>query len=186
MEKKIIFRGKLVTLRPLSLKDAPRFCRWLDDPEITNFLLRHGQPAPKLKEEQEWIKERAKKKDEFHLAIDANDGEHIGIVSLMKIDYYNKNAVYGIFIGNKKYWGQGCGTEAGRLMISYGFRNLKLHHIVLSYIAYNIRGFKSYKKIGFKPEGRLRQQIFRNNYWHDDMMMGILREEWQKRISNKK
>ncbi|MFA6376238.1 MAG: GNAT family protein [Candidatus Paceibacterota bacterium] len=181
MNNHIILKGKLVTLRPLSLKDAPNFCRWFDDLEVTTYLARYNNAAPSLKEEREYIKDIKKKKNYLNFSIDTRAGEHIGTVSLLKIDFDNKHAEYGILIGEKKYWGQGYGTEAGKLIIDYGFKKLKLHRIFLRHVAYNFRGHKSYLKLGFKQEGVSRQHSFRNGHWHDEIMMGMLRDEYLKK-----
>ncbi len=175
---KIILKGKKVILRPLSLKDAPRFCEWLKDPEATKFLSTHGQPPPSLKEERQWIAEQRRSKKNLVLAIDTVDGEHIGSISLRNIISRSRRANFGIAIGNQRYWGQGLGTEACKLIVDYGFRKFKLHRISLELIAYNIRGLKSYKKVGFKVEGRLRDYYWRGGYWHDQIKMGLLQSEY--------
>ena len=178
-------KGKFVTLRPLSVSDAPRFCKWLADPEVTKFLSFHGLPPPTLREEREWLTDARVDKKFVRFAIDTADGIHIGSISLRRKDGTGKTAEYGIVIGDKRYWGQGYGTEAGKLLIDYGFKKLKLHRIYLRYIAFNIRGGKSYKKIGFKHEGRLRQHTFRNGYWHDEIWMGMLRSEYKSSMTKK-
>jgi RimJ/RimL family protein N-acetyltransferase len=106
-----IIKGKNIILRPLALKDAPRFVKWLDDPEVTQFLDVHNLPTPTLKEEREWITEAKKDKTKACFAIDTKDGVHIGTVSLVKIHPVDKRAEYGIFIGNKMYWGQGLANR---------------------------------------------------------------------------
>lgn len=174
-------KGKKIILRPLSIRDAKNFTKWLTDPEVTKFLEMHERPAPTLKEEKNYILKKKKEKDAVQFCIDAIDGEHIGTVALDKIDNYNKRAVFGIFIGNKKYWGQGCGTEAGKLIVDFGFKKLKLHRIHLNVYGFNIRGYKSYIKIGFKKEGVLRQHRYRDGFYHDDIVMGILRSDYLKK-----
>jgi len=176
----MILKGKKVVLRPLSLKDAPRFYRWLADKEVTKFLAVYYEQPPTLKEEQEWIKKVQKDKTKQGFAIDAIDGQHIGVAIFDNIDEINQRAEYSIFIGDKKYWGQGCGTEAGKLMVEYGFKKMKLHRMYLYLIAYNVRGRKSYERIGFKFEGRQRDHYFRDGFWHDRILMGLLREEYLK------
>ena len=182
---RMMIRGKLVILRPLSIADAPRFCGWLADLEVTKFLNIHDLPPPTLHEEREWLRQARADRKNIYFAIDTIDGVHIGSIGLRIKDGSGKVAEYGILIGDKRYWGQGCGTEAGVLMVEYGFRKLKLHRIYLKYIAYNIRGRASYKKIGFKHEGRLRQHLFHNGYWHDKILMGLLREEYIEKLKIK-
>lgn len=183
--KKVILKGKKIVLRPLSLSDAPRFVKWLKDPELTKFLSMHDYPAPTLKEEREWIKARQKDKNMLSLAIDTVEGEHIGSISLRDINNPNKRALYGIVICDKRYWGQGYGTEAGKLIVDYGFKELKLNRIYLEHIAYNIRGHKSYEKIGFKKEGVFKEHILRDGYFHDVIWMGILKRDYLKKNKKK-
>jgi len=181
MSTKVILKGKKVILRPLSLNDAPNFCNWLNDPEVTKFLSIHHLPKPSLKEEREWISKAKLRKNNLNLAVDTAEGIHIGSISLEKIDKFNKHAEFGIMIGDKKYWGQGYGTEAGKLMVDYGFKKLKLHRIYLYIIAYNIRAQKSYEKLGFRLEGSYRQHWMVEGNFHDRVVMGLLRDEYLKK-----
>ena len=47
--------------------------------------------------------------------------ENGGQWRLFDIDWRNRSAEIGIFIGEKNFWNQGYGTEAMRLMVKYGF-----------------------------------------------------------------
>lgn len=181
----MILKSKNVTLRPLSLADAPRFCKWLKDPQLTKFLSMHDHPAPTLKEEREWIKARQRDKKSVTFAIETAEGVHIGSISLRGIDSPDRRALFGIVIGDQQYWGQGYGTEAGRMLVDYGFRKLKLNRIYLEHIAYNTRGHQSYEKIGFKEEGIFREHTFRDGYFHDVVWMGILRKNYLKKVKKK-
>jgi len=174
-----ILNSNQVTLRPLRLSDAPQFCRWFDNPEVTRFLKRYQDP-PTLREERTYIRAQRRKPNQAQWVILANDGTMIGTVGLSKINYQHQRAEYGIFIGDPKYWGQGYGTNAGRLAVRYGFQRLHLHRIRLHVYAYNIRGAKSYRKIGFHREGRLRDHLYRDGHFHDVIVMGILRSEFRK------
>jgi RimJ/RimL family protein N-acetyltransferase len=42
----------------------------------------------------------------------------------------------------------------------------------------NPRAIRSYEKVGFTLEGRLRQDVFKNGRYLDVLVMGILRHEW--------
>jgi RimJ/RimL family protein N-acetyltransferase len=43
---------------------------------------------------------------------------------------------------------------------------------------HNKRGIKAYENAGFKKEGVLRQDTYREGRYWDTITMGILREEW--------
>ena len=48
-------------------------------------------------------------------------GQPIGIMSLVGIDYKNRNAECILDIGDKNYWGRGYGSEAMTLLLDYAF-----------------------------------------------------------------
>ncbi len=65
-----------------------------------------------------------------------------------------------------------------RLIVQYGFIELNLRRITVGLHSYNPRALKSYEKVGFKMEGRVRGEGLRDGQRYDGLYMGILREEW--------
>lgn len=170
-------------LRPMTMRDAKNFCRWLRDEEVTKLLLDDNtKPPPSVRSEKKYIIEKNKDAASAQFSINTLDGVHIGAVGLNKIDYQNRKAVFGIFIGDKKYWGQGMGTEASHLILDFGFRKLKLHRIYLQVFAFNIRAIKSYRMLGFAKEGTMRNSLYRDGLFHDEIAMGILRYEFYRKF----
>jgi RimJ/RimL family protein N-acetyltransferase len=37
-----------------------------------------------------------------------------------------------------------------------------------------------HQKLGFQIEGQRRQNIFKNGAYHDEIILGLLRDDWQK------
>ncbi|MFA4872310.1 MAG: GNAT family protein [Patescibacteria group bacterium] len=174
----MVLHGAKVILRPVVMADAERYARWLSDPAVHQFIMRRRVT---LREERQWIRNIPLRKNDRIFAIDTLEGVHIGTVDLHVINQMDRCAVLGIFIGDKRYWNQGYGTDAMRTILRYGFQKLKLHRIELGVYAYNPRAIRVYEKLGFTHEGRQRRAIrWRNNYY-DRLIMGILREEWLKR-----
>jgi RimJ/RimL family protein N-acetyltransferase len=60
--------GKNLRLRAIEREDIPRFVRWLNDPEVRQFLLMH-EPLSRAKEER-WFEEHLSRTDEIILAIE--------------------------------------------------------------------------------------------------------------------
>src|SRR5206468_7752591 len=77
-----------------------------------------------------------------------------------------------------QHWGKGYGTEATRLMVQYAFDTLNLNRVWLHVLEYNERGIRCYEKVGFKKEGLLRQEHFRDGRYWDTHLVAILRDEW--------
>ena len=61
---------------------------------------------------------------------------------------------------------------------------MNLNRIELSVLKNNLRAINFYKKIGFKEEGINRQAIYKNGEFVDVIIMGILKEDFQKGPSN--
>ena len=63
-------------------------------------------------------------------------------------------------------------------MLDHAFRRLGLHRVGLSVFAFNERAIRAYQKAGFRIEGRLREAIWRDGHYVDEVQMGILSSEW--------
>ncbi len=167
-------------LRAAEREDLPRFVAWLNDREVGEFLSMN-QPMSLVAEEH-WFEDMQKKpKAEQVLVIQIRDGEAwrpIGNVSFMNIDWINRSAEVGIFIGEKSCWNQGYGREAMRLMLKHGFETLNLHRIYLRVFEHNLRGIKAYEHAGFKHEGRMRQAQYQDGRYYDVLLMSVLRDEY--------
>ncbi len=176
--------GERIRLRAVESDDLPRFVEWLNDPEVTAGLL-FTLPLASW-DEKRWFENLANCPiEERPLALDAGqpDGSwaHIGNVGLHQIEWTNRAAEFGIFIGDKSYWNNGYGTEATRLVLKHGFETLNLNRIYLYVFETNPGAVRTYEKAGFTHEGQLRQSIYRNGRYIDVFLMSILRSEWDAR-----
>jgi len=177
-----MLKGNKVKLGPVTRENIESFLKWFNDPEITQYLLMY-RPMTRM-EEEDWLENLKNRENNiyFSIVIPREDGSEklIGNCGLHKIDWKNRVADAGIAIGEKNYLGKGYGTEAMHLLVNYGFTTLNLNRIQLEVHKFNVRALKSYNKIGFREEGTRRQAIYLNGEYHDSVIMGILKEEWQK------
>ncbi len=171
--------GEHLYLRPLDIADLELCMRWINDPEILQYL---GRRHPMGREQEtEWLTDQYKNEDHFNLAIVLKDGDrHIGNCGFNEIDYVNRNAIFGILIGEKDAWNKGYGPEAAGLILDYGFGELGLHRIALEVYSSNPRARKAYEKAGFTLEGTQREAYYRNGQFFDTHIMGILKSEWEE------
>ena len=170
--------GKKVRLRAYREDDLKNAFNYVNSQSVTRYL--NVMRPRSLAEERAWV-EAAMKNDDptlVRLAIESADGEFLGGIGLMHIDQRNRAAELGIGIARPEDWGRGLGSEAAVLMLRHAFEEMNLHRVYLRVYAYNERGQRSYKKIGFVEEGRMRQAHFRHGAWHDVVFMGILAEEF--------
>ncbi|MBK8421200.1 GNAT family protein [Candidatus Villigracilis saccharophilus] len=178
---KDIYRGTLVRLSDDSPELlAKAFARW--DRDTEQHRLADSDPAQlwsekKIKEFQEKRAETNSKS--FRFSIHSLDEDKlIGGVGLWISSWTHAETWLGISIGERDYWGRGYGTDAMRLAVQYAFLELGLRRVSLGLHAYNERALKSYQKVGFKLEGRMRGEGLRDGVRYDSLWMGILREEW--------
>jgi RimJ/RimL family protein N-acetyltransferase len=85
----------------------------------------------------------------------------------------------GIAIGEKGYWGQGYGRAAVGALLDYAFVHRNAHRVWLEVAADNERAIRAYKSCGFVQEGRIRDNAWEDGHYVDELVMGILRDEWQ-------
>jgi RimJ/RimL family protein N-acetyltransferase len=125
------------------------------------------------------LSRRAAEGGDVHLGIALRESDRlVGATGLHHTDLRNRHAAFGIVIGEKDFWGKGLGSEATRLVVGYAFGTLNLNRVWLEVYEYNPRAARVYEKAGFRVEGRLRQDTFRDSRYWDTLVMGILRDEW--------
>ncbi len=172
--------GDRIYLRPLdATTDLDACLRWINDPELQ---ARIGRRHPMSRaQEQAWLEGQYKREDHMNLAIVLKDGDrHIGNCGFIQIDLVNRNAEFGILIGEEDAWGQGYGPEAVRLILKYGFEELGLHRVGLTAFSFNAHALRAYEKVGFVREGTQREAYFRNGAFHDIYVMSVLESEWRE------
>ncbi|MFA5524489.1 MAG: GNAT family protein [Tissierellales bacterium] len=171
--------GKRVRLRGLKMEDVEPAYEYMCDPEVL-LNLSPGIPYPMtLEREREWFKSQISMQDTYNFSIeDIETSLYIGGCGINKIDWKNRVVTVGIYIGDKDFRDKGYGTEAMRLLIDFIFSQMNINRIQLSVFSFNERAIRSYKKNGFVEEGRLKQSIFRNGRYYDEILMSILRENY--------
>ena len=174
-----MIRGTKTCLRALEQDDLPHFVRWINDPETRRFMAIRFPLS--MTEEENWWESFISRQGDYIFAIEANDGRYIGNIGLHDIERENRRAMLGIIIGDKAYWGQGYGTDAIRAMVDWAFGYLNLNRISLTVYAYNERAIGCYLKCGFRHEGAMRQARYVDGQYYDELMMGILRDEFLER-----
>ena len=178
-----LIEGRLVALRHHVPENLPAVRRWYSDPELAK--LTRYQTRPMTGEEiDQFFRTRLIARDALAYAIHVRDtGRLVGLTTFSALDPDNGSALFHITIGERDAWSQGYGTEAAELMLEHAFTRLNLHRIALTVFSFNNRAIRSYEKAGFRIEGRLRDAIWREGRYWDEVQMGILQDEWLDRRS---
>jgi len=175
--------GKRITLRKLRFSDSEDIYQNVKDRKVVKWLLNIPHPYT-LKSAVKFIRKThydARKEKTYAFGIMLKkESKVIGVITLFKLDYKNRNAEIGYWLG-KRYWEQGFMTEAAKLLLKFGFRRLKLHKIHASLFEKNIASKMVLEKAGFKLEGKIRESRFKYGCWHNELRYGILNSEYKSR-----
>jgi RimJ/RimL family protein N-acetyltransferase len=179
-DKIIYAAGKLVYLRPLEPQDLEGdYLAWINDPEVTHYTEVGTFPSTRRDLEEFYESTKASKSQVLLAIIDRQSHRHIGNVKLGPIHWVHRKATFGILIGDKNCWGGGIGEEATRLAVEYAFQRLNLNRVDLGVFAGHEAAVRCYEKVGFKLEGRFRQDLFSGGEFRDRLWMGLLRSEYR-------
>jgi len=166
-----------IRLRALEEGDLERTRAWVNDPEVAR-LVNRVTPVT-AQEHREWYARVVSDPQQVLFAIEiVADARHIGNCGLKGIAPRVRKAELWMYLGDPSCWGKGYGTEACRALLRFGFERLNLNRIHLYTPAYNQPAVSLYKKLGFKTEGVLRQDVFQDGQYHDAVVMGLLRHEF--------
>jgi len=179
-----LYEGKLIKLRPFELSDIEIIIEKFNNYEMRRFV---DTPIPYSKGlEEEWIKgtwESQKNGNGYYYLIqNKSNSDIIGSTGLDQISHTNRTGHFGITIFEAENWNKGYGTDAIKLMLSFGFELINLHSIYLRVYDYNERAIKVYKNIGFRVVGKLREAYYIEGKYHDILIMDLLKKDYSKQI----
>jgi RimJ/RimL family protein N-acetyltransferase len=175
-----MYDGTLVRLRALEPEDAEHAFRWINDREVTQFLM--ARYPISLAGEKEWAAKSAVTnsfEDSRYIIEALDEGVPIGVCGLHHVSPENRVADLGIMIGEKRFWSQGYGTDAMLTLMRLGFYQMNLHKITLGVFDINPRAKAVYRKVGFIEEGRGREEYYQDGRYFDVLRMGVLHREFE-------
>ena len=113
------------------------------------------------------------------LGIFLNNDTVIGDVALQDIDNINRSCSIGYGLAKLKYYNKGYVTEAVKLMLEYGFKNIGMERIFAHTLEQNIGSQRVLEKCGFVLEGRERKAEYFGGKRYDRLIYGLLSGEYK-------
>ena len=174
--------GKKIRLRALEKSDLAKVWEWVNDEEVMWFWAA-PRNTQSLAEVEQWFArlQEVAGYSSKQFIIENEEGKTIGRIFYEHLDTRHQRTEVGMQIGEKEYWGRGYGTDAVIAFLDYLFNELGLHRVYLRVQSYNTRALKCYEKCGFIQEGVLRHHCFTRGKYYDELLMGILRDEFNQR-----
>jgi RimJ/RimL family protein N-acetyltransferase len=174
----IFLRGEHVILKALNENDVlnTNWYGWFNDEDTTQFMQKHYFPNT-LEKQMTFLENLNKDDTKLQLGIcDIKNGVMFGVISLQQIDFINRKAETAMIIGEANYRKLIYSTEAIELIIKHAFEVLNLIRIYGGTTIYEWAEALC-RFLGFKREGILRQDVFKNGAYHDVYLIGLLKEE---------
>lgn len=179
-----LFSGSLIHLTAMDATIySPLVSKWSRDTEYWRLQSSGTSRTLSEKETKAWIEKylQSDKPDSYFFLIRTfQDDRVIGDIGLDGISLNHREAFVGIGIGEREYWGKGYGTDAMQVILGFAFLELNLQRVALNVFEYNPRAIRSYEKVGFTHEGRVRQYMNRDSRRWDLIYMGITRKKWEQ------
>lgn len=107
-------------------------------------------------------------------------GEIVGTAGYNKIDWTNKIAYIGYWLG-KDYQGNGIMTKVAKVLTDYAFHELGLNKVSISAAVENKKSRSIPERLGFVNEGCIRQAEWLYDHYVDHMVYGMLARDWDKK-----
>lgn len=172
-EGRLVITGEKVVLREKSVGDASDDYTWRTDDELSRLDATRPITMPydaflRYSREETQYSSLASKR----LAIDTLDGVHIGNCMYYDINHSRGEAELGIMIGDRRYWGEGYGTDAVKTLLTFIFTTTDLSRVYLHTLKWNDRARQSFIKAGFQEIG----EVFRSGF--DFIKMEVRRDHW--------
>jgi len=174
-----VLHGTRVLLRPPTRADVGVVARLGVDPQIERFfgaerLTRRGLTSAEARAAlwrlagpgatQGWVIE--------------HEGRLVGLTRLFAVEPDERRARFAVTLLSRERLGRGLGTEATRLVLTYGFAVLGLHRVSARVLSFNSRALACLAACGFVEEGRERESVPFEGLWRDLVIMGVLDREF--------
>ncbi len=169
--------GPRLRLRSMTEADLPLKVKWYNDPDIRKTLIL--DEVLELDKTIQWFDAVRDSGARLDLIIETDAARPIGQISLVDIDRKNKTAEIVLVIGEKDCWGKGVMVEAETLLIRWAFDRLGMDKIRAQTRPENIASLITMKKLGFRIEGTLRQEVIVAGNRIDVVTLGLLPDDFK-------
>jgi UDP-4-amino-4,6-dideoxy-N-acetyl-beta-L-altrosamine N-acetyltransferase len=172
-----MLRGNLVNLVALEATRLEVVRKWRTSPDVYEYLFDFQFISPE--QQKNWYEKTLSDPGRQLLLIEDQQANPLGLVQLARIDFRNRSAEWGFFIGNteSRYGGHAAETEF--LVLKYAFDYLNLNKLYCFTFAFNQKVLSVHSRFGFQTEGVLKEHIYHRGKYEDVVIMSIFRHNYQ-------
>src|SRR5213082_616332 len=171
--------GRQVVLRELRTSDAQSLFAMLTTEEVSRFI---SPPPSTVEGFERFIAWTLRMRTAgtyacFAVTLKGHDTA-IGIFQVRELESGFGTAEWGFAIGSP-FWGTGIFADGADLVLEFAFETLGVHRLEARCAVKNGRGNGALRKIGAVQEGVLRKSFLRNGEYLDQVMYGVIEDDWR-------
>ena len=172
-----VLQTERLILRPYKVGDVDDVLAYRNDEEWALYLPHIPQPYTRRHAEQFVAEEVLRSWEKSPWVAIELSGRVVGNVG-MDIDMRNSLGALGYTLA-RKHWGKGITVEATRAFVGWAFSAYDLAKVYVEIDKRNVRSTRVAEKLGMTCEGLLKSHHAARDGRSDDVVYGVLREEWQ-------
>ena len=170
-------------LRRADRDDMDTVIRWMDDEDYHRFL--YGDPARSPRQVRAQIVGMLGRSaghslpGSIYLLIDSPARGPVGMVSFGNISWRNRNCSLDVYLGDKSLRSGMVVTLSLYRALEYAFDELNLHRVTAYIYSFNRASWRAFEMSGAVREMTLKEQVLRDDVYHDVYCYGLLRPEFE-------
>ena len=174
-----VMAGSNFTLRELQVEDAPSLLAMLSTEEVARFISPPPTTVDGFERFIKWThRERMAGNYACFAIVPKGMTTAIGIFQVRSLEPGFGTAEWGFAMGSA-FWGSNIFVEGARLVLGFAFDVIGANRMEARAAVANGRGNGALRKIGAVQEGVLRRSFCRNGVHYDQVLWGILAEDWR-------
>jgi len=143
----MLLQGKTIDLRLMNETDLQIVYSWRNSNEVSKFMI--SQNKITIEEHTLWFSKIKNNLENLYFIIVSKNKDKLGVINFNKINQKENTAEPGLYIGDVDNRNTIYGLEAYFLLLSYGFKELKLKKIIGQVLSTNKTAIKMNESFGF-------------------------------------
>jgi RimJ/RimL family protein N-acetyltransferase len=174
---RIPIKGKGFILRHAKLSDASVFFECEQDEQARKGFMHISKSVEEVKSSiRKQLNEDKKKKpfsEQFAIEVDGKTAGWIGLHDLNQKNTEHKGII--VYCLHNKFRGRGIMSRAVKLVTNYAFKKYQLKRLSGWCRTFNKASARTLEKAGYKLEGIMRKNKYKDGKYLDDMIWAVVR-----------
>ena len=178
--------GRKVTLRAIEERDLDFLQNLMNNPETGSSVVGESFPVSAV-HQSHWYQKIVDDDETLRLIIETKKDGVVGTIIMGDFDWVSRvSHTTGIKLDVSKITESGIALDATITLLKYAFYELNLNRIEGSVMSDNVQAMALNKLVGYSVEGTKRQAVYRGGQYHDVLILGMLKVDFEKRNRRKK